>query len=160
MSSRNVNCELERSPVGMGIRKVSQWILYSDFTDGGSTAGTKNMAATIPAGSFVIGSKVTVITGFTGNTTCTLGVGVSGTAGAFSGNSTHNIYTAASNLVKAAFISTDCGLVAEGSATTVLLTATGTSDFTSITAGKMLVEVYYLSTNVELNDTYVNKYNI
>ena len=156
MSSRNVNCELERSPVGMGIRKVSQWVTYDDFTDGGSTAGTLEMGATIPAGSFVIGSKVTVITGFTGNTSCTLGI----ESNAYSGNTTHNIYAAATNLVKAAFISTDAGLVASGSAVTVSLTATSASDWGLVTAGKMLVEVFYLSTNVELNDTYVNKYNI
>ncbi len=141
--------QMESGLCGMGIRSITETVLYSQFTDGGSTAGTYNMKKQVPAGSFVIGSKVNVLTGFTGDTSCTLGVGVSGTAGAFSAGSTHNIYTAANNLVKAAISTADLCLLAEASAVTILLTATGAADFSSITAGKIQVSVYYLSTNPE-----------
>jgi len=155
MSSRTINCELERSPVGLGLRKVAQWIDFSDFTDGGGAVGTLEMSDVIPAGSFVIGSKVTVKTGFTGDTTCTLGI----ESKAYSGNTTYNIFTAANNLMKAAFISADAGLVAVPIATTVSLTATSGSDWGLVTAGKIFVEVFYFSTNVELNDSYEDKFN-
>ncbi|MBW1931468.1 MAG: hypothetical protein JRI56_00275 [Deltaproteobacteria bacterium] len=157
MSVGNVNFELENSFVGMGIRKVSQIVNYDDFTDGGSTTGTLTMTKQIPAGSFVLGSKVTVKDGFTGDTTATLKIGKSGDDDAYSGGTTHNIVSAASNLVKAAKAGTDLGPVAEGSAVDVVLTVTGASDFTSISAGRMLVEVFYLSTNVELTDSGRNK---
>jgi len=137
------------SSCGMAIRKIEQTVEYDDFTDGGSTAGTMNLSKQIPAGSFVIGSKVTVLTGFTGDTSCTLAIGDSGDSNCYSGNTTHNIYAAATNLVQPAYLTADCGLNAEASANSILLTATGASDFTAITAGKIIVEVFYFSTNPE-----------
>ena len=161
MSIANVNNQLERGGVGMGIRKVAQWVSYGDFTDGGSTDGTLNLTDTIPAGSFVLGTKVKVTTGFTGDTTCVLDIGNSSDADAYS-YTTHNIYTAADNLVEGADSSsggtTGTGLAPIASATTVKLTATGASDWGNVSAGTMLVEVYYLSTNVEGQDNYPNRY--
>lgn len=155
MSIENVNFELESSSVGMGIRKVSQRISYSDFTDAGST-GTLTMDDTIPAGSFVIGSKVKVTTAFTGTSvsTCTLSIGDAGNADGYSGNTTHSIFTvttAAAQRVLASFINSDCGMVAEGAANEILLVGTdSTGDWSIVSAGEMVVEVFYLSTNVEL----------
>jgi len=161
MSIKNVNLELERSGVGLGLRKVAQWVDYSDFTDGGSAAGTLSLTATIPAGSFVLGSKVRVTTGFTGDTTCTLDVGTASDTDLFS-YTTHNILAAADNLVEGADSSsggtTGTGLAPVATETTVLLTATGASDWGLVTAGKMLVEVYYLSTNPEIESDYPFQY--
>jgi hypothetical protein len=114
----------------------------------------------IPAGSFVVGSKVTVKTGFTGDTTATLTVGTAGDANEYSGNTTHNILAAGRNKVAAAFIGADSGLVAEGTAIDVLLTVVGNADFGAIVAGEMLVEVFYLSTNVELTDAPKNEIDL
>ena len=157
MSARYINLEMERSPVGMGIRKVAQWCSYSDFTDGGSTAGTLALSNTIPAGSFVLGTKVRVTTGFTGDTSCTLDIGDGSDADVFS-YTTHNIYTAADNLMEGADSSsggsTGCGLVPISTATTVTITATSATDWGLVTAGKMLVEIFYLSTNPEIDEKY------
>lgn len=152
MSADNVKFQMESNNIGMGISKVAQVVKYSDLVDGGGAAATLNLAKQIPAGSFVIGSKVTVSEGFTGDTTCTLAVGTAGDSNEYSGNSTHNILAAARNLVAAAFITADAGLIAEGSDISVLLTATSGSDWGDVAAGKLLVEVYYLSTNVELDN--------
>ena len=153
MSIGNANAQLELSNIGMGIRKISQVVKYSDFTDDGSdTNGDLIMNTTVPAGSFIIGVKVTVKTGFTGDTTATLAVGVAKDGNDLSGNSTINVLAAARNLVASAFTSTDNGPVAVSSAQTVYLLVVGASDFTLITAGEMLVEVFYLSTNVELKN--------
>lgn len=155
MSIGNIPLELERSSAGMGIRKVTQDVLYSDFTDGAGTSGTLNLRDTIPAGSFVIGSKVNVKTGFTGDTSCVLDIGNSSDADAYS-FSTHNIFTAADNLLELADAQGDGGADASGlslvtSDTTVLLTATSGSDWGAVTAGKIIVDVFYLSTNPQLS---------
>lgn len=155
MSIENVNFELESSSVGMGIRKASQKIAYGDFTDAGST-GTLTMTDPIPAGSFVIGSKVTVSTAFTGTgiTTCTLSIGDSGNADAYSANTTHSIFTvttAAAQRVLAASINSAIAINAEAAENDILLVATDSGgDWSVVSAGEMTVEVFYLSTNLEL----------
>jgi hypothetical protein len=151
--SRKVNLDLERSPVGLGLRKVGQWVTYDQFTDGGGAAGTLSLSKQIPAGSFVIGSKVKVTTGFTGDTTAVMDVGISGDADRFS-LTTHNVLAVASNLLENADAGAGgaAGLDLVTSDTTVVLTVTGASDFGLITAGKLYVEVFYLSTNPEIID--------
>ena len=138
---------------GIGLRSIHQIISYSDFTDGGSTAGTYNMLKQIPAGSIVIASKVNVLEAFDGgsNSTFTLDIGNSGDPDAYS-YTTHNLATAANNLLEHADISaggTVAGNVLVTSATTVLLTGTVDSDWTTLDAGKIEVWVFYFSTNPE-----------
>ncbi len=153
MSIRNVNLELERSPVGLGIRKVDQRVKYSDFTDSTGTTGTLTLKNSIPAGAFVLGTKVTVETGFTGNTSCTLKVGKSSGEDEYTNGSTVNIYTAA-----------DVGAEAEdfgafnASAQSVYLVATAGTDWSLVTAGQLYIEIFYLSTEPEITDKYTNKW--
>ncbi|MHA2063741.1 MAG: hypothetical protein ACXABY_05080 [Candidatus Thorarchaeota archaeon] len=160
--SRKVSLDLERSPVGMGIRKVGQWVTYDQFTDGGGAAGTLALSKVIPAGSFVLGSKVRVTTGFTGDTTAVLDIGDGSDADLFS-LTTHNVLAAASNLVEGAAAGTASdsysGIVPIASDATVTLTVTGASDFGLITAGKMYVEVFYFSTNPEVIDKVSTRYD-
>jgi hypothetical protein len=158
--SKKVNLDLERGPVGLGLRKVGQWVEVADFTDGGGAAGTLNLSKQIPAGSFVIGSKIKVTEGFTGDTTAVADIGTSADADAYS-ISTHNVLAAASNLVEEADSdgSGDRGLKAVASDTTVQVTVTGASDFGLITAGKMFVEVFYFSTNPEVIDKVATRYD-
>lgn len=155
MSIGNIAEQLELNHVGMGIRKVAQIVDYDDFTDGGSTAGTKVLQKQIPAGSLVIGSKVTVKEGFAGDTTAVMDIGDGSDADLFS-YTTHNVFTAARNLMEgcdsAAAGNTGTGIVPISTDTSVTLTVTSGSDFTLVTAGKILVELFYLSTNVELTD--------
>lgn len=159
MSTGNVNYELEASLTGIGLRKVSQIVEFGDFTDDGSDAnGDFEMTKAVPAGSFIIGSKVTVKDGFVGDSSAQLSIGSSEDDASYSGNTYHNVFVSGTNnLVKAAFISTDAGLGAVGSDQTIYLTLAGGSDYGDITAGRMLVEVFYFSTNVELTDGGRNK---
>ncbi|KKN51290.1 hypothetical protein LCGC14_0623980 [marine sediment metagenome] len=159
MSIQNVAEQLEMNHVGMGIRKVAQIVVPGDFTDGGGADGTLNLDKKIPAGSFVLGSKVTVKTAFDG-TTPVLSIGTAGDADEYSGNTTHTVSAVARNLVKAAFISADAGLVAEPSDISVKLTLSESGDFGLITAGEMLVEIFYLSTNLELTDYQPTEVNL
>ena len=159
--SRKVSLDLERSPVGVGIRKIGQWVTYDQFVDGEAADGTLNLSKQIPAGSVVLFSKVTVKAGFTGDGSCVLDIGTADDADAFS-YTTHNIYTAASNLLEHADVSgagTSPGPVLVTSDTTVKLTASSGSDWTSVSAGKIYVEVVYLSTNPEVIDQVATRYD-
>lgn len=156
MSIDNTNAQLEMSDTGMGIRKVSQIVNFSDLVDVAAT-GSITLNKAIPAGSFVIGSKVTVKNGFIGDVSAVLKLGNAGDDNAYSQASTHNVFAAARNLVKSAIISADVGVVPNATDTDILAVVTTNADFTSVTAGKMLIEVFYLSTNVELTDGPVNE---
>ncbi len=151
-SPRYINVQLERSPVGLGLRKIAQWIDYSDFTDSGSTTGTLTMTKQLPAGAFYIGCKASVKTGFTGDTSAVMTVGKTSGEDEFSDGTSLNIYTAA-----------DVGQEGEApleylnSAASVYLVVTSATDFTLVTAGKMLLELFYLSTELELDESYPNK---
>jgi len=159
--SKKVNLDLERSPVGVSIRKVGQWVDYSDFIDGAGVSGTLALSKVIPAGSFVFGSKVKVVTGFTGDTTAVLDIGDGSDDDLFS-QTTHNILAAASNLVEGAdgaAAGSERGIVPIASDATVTLTVTGASDFSLISAGRMYVEVFYFSTNPEVIDKVATRYD-
>lgn len=159
MSIQNANEQLELSDTGMGFRKVSQIVNVADFTDGGGAAGTLVLNKAIPAGSLVMCSKVTVKDGFIGDTTAVMDVGDGSDADIFS-QTTHNVFAAARNLMEACDIAASGagrGTVAISTDTNVTLTVTGGSDFGAITAGKLLIELFYLSTNVELTDGPVNE---
>jgi len=139
---------------GIGLRKISEELSYSDFTTSSTVYGIANMSQTIPAGSFVVGSKVTVLEAFSGgdNTTMVMDVGTSADDDLFS-YTTHDISSVASNLVEGADSSaggtTGTGLVPISSATTVQLKITVNSSYDTISAGQLIVDVYYLSTNPE-----------
>jgi hypothetical protein len=152
-SPRYINLALERSPVGLGLRKISQWITYDDFTDSAGTTGTLTMTDQLPAGCFFLGTKVTVTTGFTGDTSCTLKAGKTSGEDEFTDGTTVNIYTTA-----------DVGEEGEApleflaSDTSVYLVATGAADWTSVSAGEMLVELFYFSTEPEISEHYPLKH--
>jgi hypothetical protein len=106
----------------------------------------------IPVGAFVIGSKVTIVTGFTGDTTAVLTIGK--TAGEDEFTDGTNVNVLAAGIVGD---SVEDPMEFIASATDVVCQITGASDFGLITAGKMLVEVFYMSTNPELVEDYPNK---
>ena len=142
---------------GMGIRSISQEVLYSDFVDGGSTAGTMTLRKKLPAYCFPIGTKIKVVTGFTGDSSCSLQVGTSTTtlvagvvdADILTMDTTKSIYTSGKTYMQYATF-TDTETVQDDDQTVasnyILLTATSGSDWGLVTAGKMTVTVYYLST--------------
>lgn len=159
--SRKVNLDLERSPVGIGIRKVGQWVKLADFTDGAGTSGYVDLSKQIPAGSLVLCSKVTVTEAFVGDTTAVMDIGNSADTDDYSFTD-HNVFVVASNLIESANADssdTAAGPIPVATATTVRVTVTGGSDFGAITAGKAYVEVVYLSTNPEVIDKVQTRYD-
>jgi len=124
------------------IYQIQQTVDYDDFTDGGSTAGTLNLTPTIPAGAIPLAWKAVVSTGFTGDTSATLLVGITGDTDRFSASDGQNIFAAGtfteSSIGEA--VSGDGG----GSAQTVLLTLTSASDFGAVEAGSMVLTIFYI----------------
>ena len=146
MSVGNVNFELESGSVGMGIRKVKQTVLYSDLTDSGTT-GSLELTDTIPEGAFVIGSKVTIKTGFTGGANTTAVVTVGATAGEDDWSDATNMSVLAADVLGE---ESEVDLEYQSSAAAVHVRVTVDGDYTTIDAGEMVVEVFYLSTVLEL----------
>lgn len=125
---------------GPRVEAITENLVLADFTDGGATTGTATLATQIPAGALVLGWKATVATGFTGDTTAVIQVGVTGDADRFSSVVTNSVLAAGT-----------VGANAQGAAnaycaaaTSVLVTVTGAADFTSVAAGNLDLTIYYL----------------
>jgi hypothetical protein len=120
---------------GTRLKVLVEAVAFGDFTDGGSTAGTLDLTAKLPAGAQPMGGKVVTGTGWTGDTSAAMDVGTSGDPDAFIDNV--SVLAAATVFGKAADPSL---LLAE---TTVQVTVTGAADFGAITAGASTVYIFY-----------------
>lgn len=148
----NIAETLERGLVGLGLRKIAKIVNASDFTDNEDTTGDLTMNVTLPAGAFVIGTKVTVQKAFDDDSdTANMTVGKSAGADEFSDGTSIDISTAG-----AKGDSAEDPLEFLAAETSVYLRITGNADFTSIYNGdgRMLVEIFYLSTVLELTAGY------
>ncbi len=121
---------------------LSETLLFSAFTDGGSTSGYKDLATQLPANCLVLACEFNVVTGFTGDTTAVVKAGTSGSVAAFTADTAQSVL-AAGLKGSAAPVATQY----VGSATTVRVTVTGGADFTSVAAGEMDARVWYLPLN-------------
>jgi len=119
---------------------LSNTIVYSAMTDNTNTTGYKDFTVTVPAGSLIHGWKAVVSTGFTGDTTATMQVGVSGDLDRFSADTAQSCLAAGT--IGSAAIAADT-LDGVSAAVTPRVTVTGAADFTSISAGSMIVTVMY-----------------
>ncbi|MCP5101005.1 MAG: hypothetical protein GY943_36100 [Chloroflexi bacterium] len=122
--------------------KLTETVAYDSFTDGGATVGTFDLTVgTIPIGAHYLGSSVTAVTGFAGDTSAALTIG-DGTDVDRYNTSTVDVFSTAANGVAAGIPS---GVVYHDAAKTVTLTITTAADFTSVSAGSVTVELFYLT---------------
>lgn len=150
MSQSNVLFEMVNGPVGLGIDKVSQWVDHSDFVDS-TQNGRLSLSQTIPAGSFLLGSEIKVEEALAGGDTNTMDIGTAaGGAQILAGATVNAIATVGGPAVTA--------LQYISSAATVHVEINEGTDWDNITAGKFLVTVYYLTTNLELSKGYPKKF--
>lgn len=125
-----------------GVFKFSQTVAYDAFTDGGGTSGTFVITAgTIPAGATFLYAAVTAVTGFAGNTSAVLTIG-DGTDGDRYNTGTPSVFASAANGVS---VGAPSGVQYHAAEGTITLTVTSASDFTSVSAGSLTVEFYYLT---------------
>jgi hypothetical protein len=122
---------------------VSQALVYSAFTDNTNTTGYIDITTQIPAHSIVLGWKAVITTGFTGDpATATVQVGISGGVGNFSATTSGSVYTSSTEVGSASAVATSyCA-----AATTARVTVTSAADFTSVSAGSMVVTLYIVRT--------------
>ena len=116
---------------------------FDDFTDNADATGYVDLTTQLPAGAIPLGWRCTVATGFTGDTTAVIQVGVSGDLNRFSADTAQSVLAAAT--VGASSLAADAcdGMNA---AQTIRLTVTGGADFTSIAAGSISeFELLYIS---------------
>lgn len=126
-----------------GVRCLTETILKSAFTDGGGTSGTYQMTGTIPVGAVLLGSKVIVNTGFSGDTTAALIIGDGSDTDRYN-TSTINIFTTAANGVESGVPSGNKLITTANQPT---LTVTSSADFTNVaSAGSITVSIFYLET--------------
>jgi hypothetical protein len=124
------------------LTKLEETVAFGDFTDGGSTVGTYDITVgTVPIGATVLAAAVVAVTGFAGDTSATLTIG-DGTDVDRYNTSTVNVFATAAGGVDAGVAS---GVKYHASAKTVKLTITTNADFTSVSAGSVSVELYYLT---------------
>ena len=119
---------------GERVRLVTyrQSITRAEFTDGGATAGTLDLSTTIPAGAVFVQSMITNLIGFTGDTSATMIVGVTG-------GDTDRYSTGTPSVFTTAPAGADLGVPSgtkwhtASAVPTVLITSN--ADFTNVVAG-------------------------
>jgi|GEM_PF-5545169 len=116
----------------------SQILAIADFTDNGDATGYIDIDTDLPANAIVIGWKAVILTGFTGDTTAIMQVGITGDLNKYSGITSVSCLTATT---VGALGNTDNALAITSQ--TPRVTVTGGSDFGLITAGSMIVSLYY-----------------
>ena len=124
----------------IGLRVIRKTIAYDDFTDGGSTTGTYVLSDSIPAGATVITSTVKDVTGFAGDSSATIQIGDGSDAGRYS-TGTPSVFATASGIVAGV----PSGVKEHATAvSTITVTVTSGSDFTSVSAGQCTVSIFYV----------------
>jgi len=122
-----------------GVVTLRQTVAYTDFTDGEAAVGTLDLDETIPVGAYVLACTVTGVTGFAGDTSCTLTVGDGSDVDRFN-TGTPSIFATAGAI--------DMGPLSGNehvtTAVTVTLTATSGSDWGAVTAGAATISLFYL----------------
>jgi hypothetical protein len=122
------------------IKSIKVSVGFADFTDGGGAAGTFDLTTTIPAGAVFLKSTVRVPAGFAGDTSAVMTIG-DGTDVDRYNTSTINVFATAATGVAAGIPS---GERDHFTAATVRLTVTSGADWGSVTAGRVVVTLYYI----------------
>lgn len=116
---------------------IVQTVTFAQFTDGGAAVGTLNLTYGIPVGATVKRTFLQALTGFTGDTSCTLIVG--------DGSDTDRYMTGTPSIFTTAAGETDLGAISgtayHTAAKTVTLTATSGSDWGAVTAGSLTIVI-------------------
>lgn len=124
-----------------GVQKRTQTVTFSEFTDGGGASGTFDLTDTVPVGATFLYMAVTAVTGFTGDTTAVMIIGDGSDTDRYN-TGTIDVFTTIANGIAAGDPS---GTRYHATAGTVTLTVTGAADFTSIAAGSVTIEQYFLT---------------
>lgn len=112
-------------------------ILFSQFTDGGSAAGTYTCGFTLPVNFNISRVILTNVVGFTGDTTAVITVGDGSDVDRLNAG-TPSVFTT----VAALNLGVPSGVAAIVTEFRPVLTVTGGADFTSVVAGRLDIQIY------------------
>lgn len=132
-----------RSAAVIGV--LTEQVSVSQFTDGGSTAGTYQLQGSVPAGAVLLGSKVIVNAGFAGDSSATLIIGDGSDTDRYN-TGTPSVFATAANGIETGVPSGSKLVTTENRPT---LTVTSASDFTAVKtngAGILTVSIYFVQT--------------
>ena len=118
---------------------VEEFVTRSQFTDGGSTAGTYQLKSAVPVGAYVLNTVLTELVGFTGDTSATITVGDGSDVDRYN-TGTPSVYTTANQLA----MGVPSGTKEHTAAVFPTLTVTSASDFTAVTAGAFRIKIVYI----------------
>ena len=121
--------------------KFSETVAFGDFTDGGATVGTIDLTNTLPIGAWVIAAQCTACTGFAGDTSAVVTLGDGSDVDRYN-TGTPDVFTTAANGVALGIPS---GVQSHAAAATITVTVTTAADFTSVSAGSLTLEFFYLT---------------
>lgn len=140
--------EQDAASPGVHVQKLtSQSLAFGAFTDNENTTGYIDFTSgVLPAGAIVLGWKATVATGFTGDTSAAISVGIAGDLDAFSADTAMSVLAAAT--VGSAALAAAAG-ASLAAAATPRVTVTSGSAFADVEAGSMVVDIYYINTVLE-----------
>lgn len=122
-----------------GLQVITETVLFSDFTDGGAAIGTYVLTEDIPVGAFSVRSLLVNVTGFTGDTSCTLQFGDGTDVDRYS-TGTPSIFTTANAIDLGAVSGT---AIHAAAITAPTLTATSGSDWGAVVAGSLTIKHFF-----------------
>lgn len=123
-----------------GVHIIEERVTRAQFTDGGSTSGTKALTQKIPAGAIVLQAVLLDVKGFTGDTSATITIG-DGTDVDRYNTGTPSVFADAAVLD----VGVPSGTKVHTAEKTVTCTVTSGADFTNCTAGSFTVRIYLLN---------------
>ncbi len=127
---------------GASLVKFSETVGFAAFTDGGAAVGTYDItAATLPIGATFLYAALTAVTGFAGDTSAALTIG-DGTDADRYNTGTPSVFATAANGIA---VGSPSGVLYHDAAKTIKLTVTTNADFTSVSAGSLTIEFFYLT---------------
>lgn len=119
---------------------ICQRVTFSQFTDGGGASGTKDLNATIPAGAWFERAQISRLTGFTGDTSATIIIGVTGGDTDRYMTGTPSVFTTATQGVD---VGAPSGTVWHTAAAVPTLLIASATDWGLVTAGAVTVKMFY-----------------
>lgn len=117
---------------------VQQTVLFSEFTDGGSTSGTFVLNDVIPVGALVTQSLIDDITGFTGDTSAVVTIGDGSDVDRYN-TGTPDVFPTATAVAAGAV----SGTALHTTVANVTLTVTSATDFSAVNAGQVTVTIFF-----------------
>lgn len=129
-------------PDSVGV--ISQTVAYDDLTDNEDATAYIDLDDQLPAGAVPLAWKAVVGTGFEGDTTCTIQVGVDGDLDRFSAVTDQSVFAAGT--VGASALGQSDSLDGIASAQSIRITLTEDSDWGDVSQGEMTFYFYYLRT--------------